>query len=152
QSIYPEYLSPAVRCRYVDTVMDRILEKWRTAPALDVVDLRADLKSLKSSGTVYYRVDTHWTPRGCFAGYTQTVAALARLLPSVANRSANDFRFEPATNNFGDLWRQLGFSAAPPTEDVLYPIPRCRRARVLNEEVPLGNDPTLSHLTTAVYE
>ena len=107
-SIYPERLPRWAQNPGVKTEYDAMLSALSTRGIL-AVDLRPPLLRGKKDGVIYYRYDTHWTPRGALAAFN----AIA-----IADGHANwvldeEHALSPATEfKGGDLARMLSLSEA----------------------------------------
>src|SRR5204863_1593742 len=108
QSVYPDHLPPIRRPIPGNRPLDRVLAGWHADSKLTVLDLRGPLIEAKQHAQVYFRSDTHWSPAGCFTGYTHTVTALTRWFPRVLPRPPTAFDCTPCRLNSPDLVRLLG--------------------------------------------
>jgi alginate O-acetyltransferase complex protein AlgJ len=146
QSVYPELLPPAIRNRHDNGVLERLVESWKLAPCIDVIDLRDHLRAAKATMQIYRLSDTHWTPYGCWRGYCRTVEALG-LRP----RPWNEFNLANWPFAGGDVWRFLGLSGPTPVEE--YPCPRLSNSRAVktDETVAIPEEDRLSHNRPAVW-
>ena len=87
------------------------------AKGVKVVDLRPVMAAAKAGGPIYYRHDSHWTPRGALAGFN-----------AIAQADGHpDWRLDPASvlaplsiRKGGDLARMLGVqdSVTEPAEEL----------------------------------
>lgn len=73
-TIYPERLPTWARNPGVPTEYDAVLSAL-AARGIFTVDLRPPLLRGKKEGVVYYRYDTHWTPRGALAAFNAIAIA-----------------------------------------------------------------------------
>ena len=95
--------------------------KGLAAKGVKVVDLRPVMAAAKAEGPIYYRHDSHWTPRGALAAFNAIVEADGR----------PDWRLDQAsvlaplsTRKGGDLARMLGVqdSVTELAEELKLPI------------------------------
>jgi hypothetical protein len=114
-AIYPEDAPSWAVPAKGPTEYDLILADVR-ACGVTPVDLRPALRAAKASGQVYWRTDSHWTPRGALAAFDVLVAAMGR----------PDWRIDPATADWravplkGDLPR---LSDVPAQDELIETTP-----------------------------
>jgi hypothetical protein len=151
QSVYAELLPPMIRHRQSDSVLDRLIELCKTAPTIRLLDLRADLRAAKTEFPTYRLSDTHWTPFGCWRGYSRAVEALSVDFPNVVPRPWSQLQIEVAPFSGGDTWRLLGLSRPPPVEE--YPCFRLldSKATSQTQRVDLHDEDRLGHLRPVVW-
>lgn len=108
-NVYPEYLPPGLRkldqpCR---------LKQWyahmRKHTKVAVVDLTEDLVRAKAASPelLYFKTDTHWNPRGAWAGYRALVPHLQHLGPKFRQIVPSRVTFEDYSDKGGDLARLI---------------------------------------------
>ncbi len=95
---------------------------------IDVLDLAPDLWRLKSSGPVFLRQDTHWTPAAMEACAQRVAEHIRQHYPNVAGAAPSPEPLVPSKrDSLGDLEKLLGLasitSSFPPEEAILHPIP-----------------------------
>jgi alginate O-acetyltransferase complex protein AlgJ len=105
-SIYPDDLPHWAQNPGKLTEYDLLLSKL-AAKNVPTVDLRSAVKLARAEGPVFYKHDTHWTPRGALAAFNAIVEADAhpdwRLSPAAALGP-------PVLRKGGDLARMFGVS------------------------------------------
>ena len=103
-TVYPDDLPDWARNRGRRTEYDLFVDGL-AARGVRTVDLRPVMAAARSGGPVYYRYDTHWTPRGALMAFNAVVEADGhpdwRLDPETALRP-------PSPRKGGDLARLLG--------------------------------------------
>jgi hypothetical protein len=103
--VYPEHLPRAFTARG-RTRSDQLIDCLRAHSDVDVLDLRPALIAAKrddhGDDRVYYRLGTHWTSRGAYAGYTALIEHLAQSFPALAPIPRD--RFEPIPGDDVDTW------------------------------------------------
>ena len=117
------------------TEYDEALEEL-AAKGVRVVDLRAAVEAVRSSGPAFYMYDSHWTVRGAVAEFDAVVAADGHPDWRIDPKSA----FGPlTTRNGGDLARMLGVEDGA-TEKVQYlAMPRPVHEPLSANPDPLGD-------------
>jgi alginate O-acetyltransferase complex protein AlgJ len=119
-TVYPDDLPDWARNAGKRTEYDFFVEGL-VAKGVEVVDLRPVMTAARAEGQIYYRHDSHWSPRGAVAGFNAIVAAGGH----------PDWRIDPAsalapvsTRKGGDLARMLGVqdSVTEPAEELKLPI------------------------------
>ena len=107
-NIYPEFLPDGLKkldqpCR---------LPQWIDAvgkagvPVLDLTQALAEAKK-NTSERLYYKTDTHWNPRGAWAGYQAMAPWLKGLAPEARILTDAEVGFRMLRNLGGDLARLL---------------------------------------------
>jgi hypothetical protein len=117
-TIYPEQLPEWARNHSRPTEYDLLLKEV-AARGVATLDLRPVLRAAKQAGQVYYRHDTHWTPRGTLAAFNAMAVATGH----------SGWQLDPATvlapaalgPGGGDLVRMLGLPAADGYESIEMP-------------------------------
>ena len=118
-TVYPDDLPEWARNSGKRTEYDLFVEGL-AAKGVKVVDLRPVMAAAKTQGPIYYRHDSHWSPRGALAAFNATVEADGR----------PDWRLDEAAvlapvsiRKGGDLARMLGVqdSVAEPGEEIKLP-------------------------------
>ncbi len=103
-TVYQDDLPDWAQNRGRPTEYDQFLEGL-AAKGVKSVDLRPVMEKARASGPVYFRHDTHWTPRGALVAYNAVVEADRhpdwRLDPGTALAP-------PSARRGGDLARLLG--------------------------------------------
>jgi alginate O-acetyltransferase complex protein AlgJ len=82
-----------------------LLVKGLAARGVKTIDLRPVMAAVRATGPIYYRHDSHWTPRGALAGYDAIVSADGHPDWRADPRSALT---PPVARHGGDLARLLG--------------------------------------------
>ena len=119
-TVYPDDLPDWARNTGKRTEYDLFVEGL-AAKGVKVVDLRPVMAAARAEGQIYYRHDSHWTPRGALAAFNAIVAADGRPGWRLDQASA----LSPlSTRKGGDLARMLGVqeSVAEPIEELNLPI------------------------------
>jgi alginate O-acetyltransferase complex protein AlgJ len=119
-TVYPDDLPDWARNTGKRTEYDLFVEGLM-AKGVKVVDLRPVMVAARAEGQIYYRHDSHWSPRGALAAFNAIAEAAGH----------PDWRVEPAsalapdsTRKGGDLARMLGVqdSVSEPAEELKLPI------------------------------
>jgi hypothetical protein len=100
-TIYPEYLVPPMP-QIAPTRLDQLAAATERAGIM-FLDLRPALNAAKSSGPLYYKADTHWTPLGAFVAANQILHALHPIYPEIDALRSGSWSFEYAYSAGGDL-------------------------------------------------
>jgi alginate O-acetyltransferase complex protein AlgJ len=106
QTIYPEFLPPAMRDLQRDAWIDQLVARLdQAAFSQSLLDLRPVLLRGKSQGQVYWKADTHWNPVGVYLAYRAIMEKLHTLLPDkpLTILTAADFKTFTANGAGGDL-------------------------------------------------
>ena len=127
QTIYPEYLPPAINRARPESRLDQLLAHLRAHTNLTIVDLRESLLQAKARERVYFRLDTHWNERGAYRVYQQMVNALAGWFPGLQPWPRAAFTGQDCHCVGGDLARMLGLNDVLQDDDLLL-IPNQPRA------------------------
>ncbi len=98
-SVYPEMLPPDL-IPAPRTVTDEVVNR-ADAIGLSILDLRPELRRLKTSAQAYLKTDTHWTHAGAAASYDQTMEFLRDQLGLMV--STVDYSLIPIRRPAGDL-------------------------------------------------
>jgi alginate O-acetyltransferase complex protein AlgJ len=105
-TIYSDVLPGWARNHGGGTEYDAMLEALAKRN-IEAVDLRPLLRAARTSGSVYFRHDTHWSARGAVVGFNSVAAALGH----------RDWQLDlstalgpPAERRGGDLARMLGIA------------------------------------------
>lgn len=109
QSIYPEKMPEGYDRSQRPSYLDQLLEYMRIHSDVPIVDLRADLIAAKASGSVYFKADTHWNPKGAFIAYKKIIDVLQEAFHDhdMAPRALADYRRVEAYGG-DDLAKMLG--------------------------------------------
>lgn len=99
-TIYPETLPDDARWRSPVSRLDQLIAALGPRPAVELIDPRDRLRSLKAQGLVYEKTDTHWNERGALAATALIAERLGRVLPPFEEQP------RPAGEG-GDLARML---------------------------------------------
>jgi alginate O-acetyltransferase complex protein AlgJ len=119
-TVYPDDLPDWARNAGKRTEYDLFVEGL-AAKGVKAVDLRPVMAAARSEGQIYYRHDSHWSPRGALAAFNAIVEAGGH----------PDWRLDEAsalaplsTRKGGDLARMLGVqdSVTEPAEELKLPI------------------------------
>ena len=119
-TVYPDDLPDWARNAGKQTEYDLFVEGLESK-GVKVVDLRPVMAAARSEGQIYYRHDSHWSPRGALAAFNAIVEAGGH----------PDWRIDQAsalapvsTRKGGDLARMLGVQdgVAEPVEELKLPI------------------------------
>jgi hypothetical protein len=108
-TIYPEHL-PDWMEPVAPTRLDQLTAALAERPDLDVVDLRPALQRVRraSQQPLYFRTDSHWTPRGAYAAYREIMRHVQRQLPQVPVLAPEQIDRRPVAPEPRDLVRVLG--------------------------------------------
>lgn len=117
-TLYPEYLPPAMPPRAPGSTLQQVGGAMAAHGSEVFFTLVRELEQAKRGGQVYYRTDTHWTPRGIRAAEAAIaeVAGLAGvpwdepLAEEVAFREGGDLT---QMMNAGGQYRETIFRSAP---------------------------------------
>ncbi len=102
-SIYPEMLPPDVTPAPRTVTDDIVVQTGRTG--LSILDLRPEMRRLKSSAQAYFRTDTHWTHAGAAVSYDRIMEFLRDQQGNPAQ--AIDYSLTPTNRPAGDLSAML---------------------------------------------
>jgi hypothetical protein len=134
QTIYPEYLPPAINRAGPASRLDQLLARLRACTDLAVVDLRESLLRAKAREKLYFQTDTHWNDRGAYWGYHQLVNTLASWFADLRPRPRSAFKDQEFGGFSGDLARMIGLSEILHEDDVTLVPRQPRRARPATAE------------------
>jgi alginate O-acetyltransferase complex protein AlgJ len=106
ETIYPEYMPPALRPVRAQTRLDQLLADLHAHSSVEVLDLRPALKKAKQAGRLYHQTDTHWNDAGAAVAYGEILARLRPWFPDLdAQPRTGSLKVQIA--NGGDLARIL---------------------------------------------
>lgn len=149
QSVHPEFLLTA-NWEPGKTTLDRVIERCRRDPALNILDLREPLKKAKEEQPVYLRFDSHWNHFGAYAAYSAILQSLAkwdaRLAPHPFSFFVPHFDYYENCDLAGLVG--LGDKLLDETTAIAIGI---TRSRLTSESVP-RNSTTLDHVSSFVSE
>jgi hypothetical protein len=139
-TIYPEYLVPQMP-QVAPTRLDQLVAATAGTDLL-FLDLRPTLKAAKSTGPLYYKTDTHWTPLGAYVAANQLLHAFHPAFPRLDTLQVGAWTFDRAFSAGGDLMHMLD---DPWDAHEVVPVPvrnfpdqvRAHRSEVV--PMPLGN-------------
>jgi alginate O-acetyltransferase complex protein AlgJ len=108
-NVYPENLPPGLTkldqpCRLQQWA--RYMQRHTDVPVMDATDA---LRMARAHGVarLYYKTDTHWNPRGAFAGYQAFVPLIRKQVPDMRVLRADGVEFVDQQENGGDLARLM---------------------------------------------
>ncbi len=101
ESIYPQYLPNQVQAGVRACRVDQVMQELQ-GTTLEVLDLRAVLKTAAQSKQVYYRTDTHWNSVGAMIASREILSLLSRDFPNLTIPSPSDYSQE-ISDISGDL-------------------------------------------------
>ena len=104
-TIYPEYLVPQVT-QVAPTRLDQLVAAT-AGTGIFFLDLRPALRVAKSTGPLYYKTDTHWTPMGAYVALNELLHALHPAFPKLDTLRAGAWTFDRAFFAGGDLMHML---------------------------------------------
>jgi alginate O-acetyltransferase complex protein AlgJ len=100
-TIYPEYMIPQMP-QVAPTRLDQLIAATADTD-ITLLDLRPALKAAKSSGPLYYKADTHWTPLGAYVAANQVLRALHPIYPEIDSLNPGAWSFEYVYSAGGDM-------------------------------------------------
>lgn len=80
------------------------------ANGIDVIYPLEEMMAAKSEGTLYHRIDTHWTGHGAFIGYTALMKAIQKDYPDLKMLTMDDYDIEQTPETTGDLLGMVNVS------------------------------------------
>jgi alginate O-acetyltransferase complex protein AlgJ len=83
ETIYSEFMPPALRPVRPDSRLDQLLADLRLHSKVEVVDLRPALKRAKGSERVYHKTDTHWNDAGALVASREILTRLKTWFPEI---------------------------------------------------------------------
>lgn len=105
-TILPGHLPGRIDCRHGTTRLEQLQAALAARGGIDVVDLRPALRQAARAGEpVWFRTDTHWTPRGVAAAYPALADRVQALRPDA--RRIESFNVHARGRDFGDLGRMV---------------------------------------------
>ncbi len=119
-TVYPEKLPGAFSRPPQDSHLDQMLRYLAANSGLDVVDLRAALRTAKKDDQIFYATDSHWNAYGAFAAYREIMAHLARYFPDMRPFSREDYTAVGYCGLPGDLSFLLGMQKFLPEPRVIF--------------------------------
>lgn len=111
ESIYPEDYPAAMNRVRAGTNLDQLLQYFAANSNFRIIDLRPALGRAKERGPVFYKTDTHWTPLGAHAGYTEIMSGVGGYYVGVRSAPLNEYRTVSSTRKGGDLAGLLGLQS-----------------------------------------
>jgi hypothetical protein len=100
-TIYPEYMVPEMP-QVAPTRLDQLAAAIAGTGVI-FLDLRPALKAAKSSGPIYYKTDSHWTPLGAYVAVDELLRVLHPIFPELDSFPPGAWSFEFALSAGGDL-------------------------------------------------
>jgi alginate O-acetyltransferase complex protein AlgJ len=107
QTIYPEYLPPAVHKLGKKSRLDQVAEYLKAYPEIELVDVRGALLNAKGAQRLYNRTDSHWNDYGAFIAYDALMQRVEKYFPNVKRLAIEDFTVKTEEGKGGDLARML---------------------------------------------
>ncbi|MGD0300569.1 MAG: hypothetical protein ABSE86_26085 [Bryobacteraceae bacterium] len=90
-TIYPELLPDYLHLPDTTTRLDQLVARLKTVEGLEFIDPRPALWRAKQTGRLYWRVDSHWGPRGAFIAYNQLMERVVRTFPNAHAVTLDDY-------------------------------------------------------------
>lgn len=133
-SVLPQHRPAWFRCRRGTTRLDQLESALRQRSGIEIVDFRDVLRRAAQAGDpVWFRTDTHWSPRGVAAAYPSLLARIHALLPAAGEIDSFDIGSRGTV--LGDLGRMIDVDGLVP--DIDWTVrPRARRSHVVPTPFP----------------
>jgi len=105
-TVLPEHLPQRFDCAHGTRRLEQLRRALRQRSGIEMVDLTAPLRRAAAAGLpIWYRTDTHWSPRGVAAAYAALLERVQAVRP--AARRIAEFEVERAGRVLGDLGRMV---------------------------------------------
>lgn len=105
-TVIPENLPDRIQCRHGTTRLEQLRKALAARGVQALLDLLPALQEAAGGGEpVWFRTDTHWTPRGMAAAYPVLADRLQALRPDA--RRIQSFEVHARGRDFGDLGRMI---------------------------------------------
>lgn len=119
-SVYPELVPPQYKQASGSTKYDLIVEKLKEGGAT-VIDLKSAFAEHKNDEMpLYYKLDSHWSDYGAFIAYTELFNHISKNFPDASPRGIDEFDWNPAYRNSGDMTYYLAMSQSQIKEYTYY--------------------------------
>ncbi len=82
ETIYPEFMPPALRPVRSESRLDQLLADLRLHSTVELLDLRPALTRAKAGGRVYHKTDTHWNDAGALVASREILARVRDWFPA----------------------------------------------------------------------
>ena len=76
---------------------------------MGLINIKPKLLSRKNQAKLYYKTDTHWTPKGAFITYQLLMRRLQQTRPDIEIIEPSDLKRKPIKNFKGDLLKYGSF-------------------------------------------
>jgi len=105
-TVLPGHLPERFTCRPGTRRLEQLRQALSRRSGIEMVDLTRPLRRAAAAGVpVWYRTDTHWTPRGVAAGYGALIERIRALRPAAGR--IRDFEVGRRGRVLGDLGRMV---------------------------------------------
>lgn len=105
-TVIPQHLPERFQCRHGTTRLEQLAAALAARSGIEVVDLRPPLLAAAGNGEpIWFRTDTHWSPRGVAAAYPALADRVRTRLPDAAR--VQEFDVHARGRDFGDLGRMI---------------------------------------------
>lgn len=119
-SVYPELVPSQYKQASGDTKYDLIVEQLKAGGAT-VIDLKGAFAEHKNDEMpLYYKLDSHWSDYGAFIAYTELFNHVSEKFPEAAPRGFDEFDWNPAYRDSGDMTYYLAMSQSKIKEYTYY--------------------------------
>jgi alginate O-acetyltransferase complex protein AlgJ len=107
-SVYPEKLGIEHHRHNTETWGEQLNAHLQKHAALKVIDLFAVLKSKKSEGELYYRLDNHWNELGAFFAAQEIIRIMKKDLPELEALDIKGFYMRDSVSTRGNMANMFG--------------------------------------------
>ena len=142
ETIYPEYMPPALRPVRPESRLDQLLADLREHTDIRIVDLRGALERAKRDQRVYHKTDTHWNDAGALIASQVILEALKPWFPDIGTDPLPGV-LETRLAGGGDLARILALEDRFPEERIEWAPSSADRARVVPDDPVASPDITV---------
>lgn len=105
-TVIPEHLPERFRCRRGTTRLEQLAAALAARSGIELVDLRPPLAAAARDGEpIWFRTDTHWSPRGVAAAYPALADRIQGRLPDAGR--VEGFDVHARGRDYGDLGRMI---------------------------------------------
>lgn len=112
-TVLPDHLPAHFECRPGTRRLEQLQQALRARSGIELVSLTGPLRRAAEQDTpIWYRTDTHWTPRGVAAGYDALLDRVQALRPSAHRITA--FEVQSSGRVLGDLGQMVHRSDIEP--------------------------------------
>lgn len=133
-NIYPEFLPTGLTKLPQPCRMAQWFAHMKKHTDVEVLDLTAPLlaEKAKNPERLYFKTDTHWNPRGAWAGYQALAPQLRKLAPKADIMAPDRVSFAMRSEHGGDLAKLIDMTERYRGEEPMQIVANSRIAVVAN--------------------